>query len=108
MHLPLKELTNLLINTKRMSIPHILAISAIGLTTMATGYLAYTKIRLYEKTELIRIETMHQQAQFQLEKAKNQQQIDFGRAMFELEKEKDQHTLTFRRSMMELDNSKLP
>jgi hypothetical protein len=68
MHPPLKDLTNFLINTKKMSIPHVSAICAIGLTTAATGYLTYTKIRLYEKRETMTMETMHRRAQLELDK----------------------------------------
>jgi hypothetical protein len=126
---PLKELTSFLINTKKMSIAHVSAISAIGLTTMAAGYLTYTKIRLYEKRETMTMETMHRRAQLDLDKdrfvfdkdrfvfdkdrfvfdkEKDQHTLDHGRAMFGLDKERDQHTLDFKRALLELDNSKLP
>jgi hypothetical protein len=118
MHLPLKELTNFLINTKKMSISHVAAISAIGLTTMATGYLTYTKIRLYEKTELIRIEDMHHRYKLEHDKdrlvfdkdrlAFDETRLVFDEKRFKFDQNRDQHTLTFRRSMIELDNSKLP
>jgi hypothetical protein len=95
----LKDLGPFLIQTKKMSIPHVAAISAIGLTTVLTYHFAYTNIKLYERKYNI----MYQKEQLDVDKDR----FAFDKDRLTLDKDRDNHALEFRRAMLELDRDRL-
>lgn len=91
----LRELGPFLVNTKKMSIPHVAAISAIALTTLAAGHFAYTNIKLYEK----KIEIVHQQEQLQVDITRNNHNL-------EVEKYQYHNKLEFERGMLDIEKAR--
>jgi hypothetical protein len=79
----LKDLGEILIKTKKMSIPRlsqIAAISAIAATTILAVQFGFTNIQMYEKN----YEVVHQRNLLEVDAARNKATLEVEKAKFDL------------------------